>query len=460
MTGTAPILEPPQPKTKTTAKRKRRIAWGRFCYVAIVILVIAVAAFFGYTGATPAEALKFFRLGVDIVRAKAIDAPPFHGQQQVNIMLLGTDVSTDPSGEDCRTDSIKIVSADFAKSTLAILSVPRDTWVEIPGHGHSRINSAYPLGGKKEADRISMSKLVISRLLSDLYGQPVHLDKYIRLQTGGFDRIINAMGGVDVDVEKQMDYDDPSQLLSIHLKPGLQHLDGHAAEGYIRFRHDAEGDYTRMQRQDKFIRTLAGKLHSMDKMQMARLIGPVMGLMYTNINGSDMLALKELADKVGMSGIQTAQLPTVPTMKGAAAVVEVRDTAAAAQVISEILNGPRPTVTVLNGSGQTGVARTVSEQIDIKQYNVLAVGTTLQPVATTSVIASDRYKTAAINLATRLGVQTVATVGTVPTATFGKHAAPPPPTDITIVLGSNYTGVLQTAANDAAPAATPVADGK
>ncbi len=90
-----------------------------------------------------------------------------------------------------------------------------------------------------------------------------------------------------------------------------------------------------------------------------------MSLMYTDIRGTDMLALKELAGKVGISGIHTYELPTVPCMKGPASVVEVRDPAKAAQVIAEMLNGPRPTVTVLNGSGQAGVARTVSEKIDV-----------------------------------------------------------------------------------------------
>ena len=88
-----------------------------------------------------------------------------------------------------------------------------------------------------------------------------------------------------------------------------------------------------------------------------------------------------------MAGIQTCELPTVPCMKGPASVVEVRDPEKAAQVIAEVLNGPRPTVTVLNGSGQPGIARTVSEKIDATQFNVLATGTTRQPVVTTTVIA-------------------------------------------------------------------------
>ncbi len=445
MTGTAPIVEPPQRERAHPRKRSRRGFWRKLLFGVLLFLVIAFAAYLG-SGMTPAEAWRLFHFGVDIVGAKIHPVPPFKGQQHVNIMLLGVDVSNDPTGQDCRTDSIKIISADFAKSTLSVLSIPRDTWVEIPHHGHQRINGAYPAGGRLEADRVTMSKSVITKLLSDLYGQPVHIDRYMRLQTGGFDRIIDAMGGININVEKKMDYEDPSQLLYIHLKPGLQHLNGRDAEGYVRFRHDAEGDYTRMQRQDEFIRAMVAKMQTPEeKMRLPLLIGPVMHLMYTDINGADMLALKELADKVGMNGIHSAQLPTVPCYKGSASVVEVRDPDKAAQVIAETLNGPRPTVTILNGSGQVGLARTVSEQIDANQFDVQGLGTTTQPVAATAVITSERYKSEATTLADRVGVQNVTTATPIPEATFGKHTPAPPPSDITLVLGSNYTGAPQTA---------------
>ena len=451
MTDSAPI-EPLLKQPEMHRKRKRPGFWRRFLFGAALIFVIVLAAFFGYTGASPTNAWKCFVFGMDIFNAKVQSVmtgksvAPFQGKQHVNIMLLGVDVSTDPSGNDCRSDTIKFISADFAKSTIAVMSIPRDTWVEIPHHGHQRINSAYSLGGRSEASRVTSSKSVITTLLSDLYGQPIHIDRFIRIQTGGFDRIIDAMGGIDIEVEKQMDYEDPSQLLYIHLKPGLQHLNGRDAEGYVRFRHDKMGDFDRMKRQNKFICALLAKLHEPEmRARLPRLIDPIMSLMYTDIHGTDMLALKDLADKVGMSGIQTCELPTVACMKGAASVVEVRDTEQAAQVIGEMLNGPRPTVTVLNGSGQPGIGRTVSEKIDASQFNVLATGTTSQPIANTTVITEDRCKAAADALANCLGVQQVTTAVPIPVATFGKHVPPPPPANITVVIGSNYVVPAQTA---------------
>ena len=155
-------------KPDTQFKRKYRGIGRRILFGILLVFVIAIAAFFGYTGATPANALRFLGIATDIFNTKVTSVmtgksvPPFKGQQHVNILLLGVDVSTDPSGSDCRTDTIKFISADFAKSTISVMSIPRDTWVEIPQHGHQRINNAYPLGGRSEANRVASSKSVIS----------------------------------------------------------------------------------------------------------------------------------------------------------------------------------------------------------------------------------------------------------------------------------------------------------
>lgn len=441
MTGMTPVVDPPRRKPNTPRKRNRRGFWRRFLFLVVLLIVITTAAFMGWTGTSLADMLRVFSNGADIMASRITHAPAFAGQQHINILMLGADVSTDNSGE-CRTDTIKLISVDMAKSDLSILSIPRDTWVDIPEHGHSRINAAYQLGGRNDANRLAMAKSVISGTLGGFYGQPIHIDRYIRVQTGGFVRIVNALGGIDVNVEKQMDYEDPSQNLYIHLKPGVQHLDGTQAMGYVRFRHDFEGDYGRIRRQDQFLRTVADKLRNPnDKAQLARLLGPLLSMMKTDLSGSEILALKQVADKVGMSGIHSATLPTVPTTKGAASVVEVEDPDAAAQVISEVLNGPRPTVTVLNGSGQSGLARAVGEQIDTHTYNVVATGTTTQPVSSSTVIAAPLCKKEAESLATLLGVQQVTTQGAIPAASFGKKTPQPPPTEITVVLGSNYTPV-------------------
>ncbi len=323
----------PAPPRKTVPHERNR---GRKILLGMALCtVITITALFAYSRSTPAEAFKFLHFGTDIFKAKLQSTPPFQGQPHINLLLLGAD-------DDQHTDTMKLVSVDFTRSDVSVLSIPRDTWVAIPGHGYSRVNAAYTWGGKGEAKRIALAQTVVATLLADLSGQPVRIDHYICVHTDGLDRVIDAMGGIDITVEKQMDYDDKADQLFIHLRPGLQHLNGSQAEGYVRFRHDAEGDYGRIRRQDRFLQALVAKLGAPnERARLPRLIGPMMQMVSTDISGADFLALADLTHKVGMNGIRMAVLPTVPTHKSAAAVLEVRDTAKAALVINEVLNGPR-----------------------------------------------------------------------------------------------------------------------
>ena len=408
--------------------------------VLIVLLMLIVAAgaiFMSYTHTTPQEAQRLLHLAAGYVQDK--QKPPFHGRSHVNIMLLGTDVNFLDKGP-ARSDTIKIISVDLVKPSLAILSVPRDTWVEIPGHGQGKINGAYEHGGADEQSRIDMARSVIGGLLSDLSGEKIDIPYYVRIQTGGLVKIVDALGGVEVTVEKQMDYDDNYQNLYIHLKPGRQVLNGREAMGYVRFRHDAEGDYARMRRQDQFIRDLVAQVMKPEnKENLPRLLGPILSMMKTNLSINDLLALRHVVNVIGMRGIYSVQLPTVPSMKGKASVVEVQDPDAAAKVIHEVLHGPRATVQVLDGTGKNA-GRKIRERIDAETFNVIAVGTLATPVARTEVIAEPAFAKDAAPLATQFGTATVETTGTIPDANYGKHVPTPPPTAITVILGSDYTG--------------------
>ncbi|HEY3417070.1 MAG TPA: LCP family protein, partial [Armatimonadota bacterium] len=340
-----------------------------------------------------------------------------------------------------RTDTIKWVAVDLRKPSVSVMSIPRDTWVEVPGHGEGRINGAYELGGTREEDRVGLTEATITDLLNKLTGQTITFDYYLRIQTGGFVNIVEALGGVEVNVEKQMDYEDPSQELYIHLKPGMQLLNGDQAMGYVRFRHDAEGDYGRIRRQDQFLRALVAKMEKPEeRSRLPRLLGPIMGMLKTNIKKSDLLALKRIMGQVGFDGIYTVQLPTVPVYHGAASVVEVQDEEAAIQTINDMQNGPRPTVIVLNGSTRLGLANDVRESLDKTRYNVIALGKVREPVPTTQIFTSPEHRDAAGALVTQFGVGTVATAGaTPPPGEFGRRVTVPPTADITVVLGKDYS---------------------
>jgi LCP family protein required for cell wall assembly len=447
MTETLPVATPPSPPPDFTRKRRRRAFWRVFFTVLLLAIVGGFAVAHFYFGLNPLQAVKGAIGGVRVITRR--HAPPFGGREKVNILVLGVDVSYDNSGA-ARTDTIKFVSVDLKKPSISVLSIPRDTWVAIPGHRHGRINGAYQLGGRQVPDRLALAEQTVSGLLSELSGEEIAIDHYVRIQTDSFVKIIDALGGVEIDVEKEMNYEDPSQQLFIHLKPGLQRLSGYDAMCYARFRMDAEGDYGRIRRQDQMMQALAAELGTPDaQKKLIRNIGLLMSLIKTDVPEEDLLALKRIVDGIGMAGIHAATLPTVPIKKGRADVVEVQDVALAQQTMKEVLHGPRPTVVVLNGSGQVGLAGDVRDQVNAETFNVLAIGTTVEPAPESVILAAPACKQQALDLAASLGIELVDTKNPVPAADFGKKTTAPPPAQITVVLGSDYAQAMT--ANAQAP---------
>ncbi|HOF87260.1 MAG TPA: LCP family protein [Armatimonadota bacterium] len=433
------MTTPPPEMPDFRRKRRRRPIWRFFLALFLLALIGGFAFLYFRFGLNPLQAVKG-AVGIGRIMAQR-HAPPFDGRERVNILVLGMDVSFDNSA---RTDTIKFVSLDLQKPAISVLSIPRDTWVDIPGHRRGRINGAYQLGGLQVSERIALAKATVSGLLGELTGEEVPIDHFVRIQTDSFVKIIDAIGGVHLDVEKRMKYDDPSQNLHIDLQPGPQFLDGYNAMCYARFRMDADGDYGRIRRQDQLMQALVAEMNTPEaQRKLTRKMGLLMSLIRTDIPEEDLLAVKRIVDHVGMAGIHAATLPTVPTKKGRADVVEIEDFALAKQTVSEVLHGARPTVVVLNGSGLSGLAGEVRDQVDPGTYHVLAIGTTLRPAAESVVLATPGSAEEARALAASLGIARVDTEGPVPDANYGKHApAAPPAAEITVVLGGDYSRAL------------------
>ena len=172
--------------------------------------------------------------------------------KRINVLIMGID-DGDNEFKDApkRTDVMFLASFDPAKNDVAVLSLPRDTRVKIPGYqGLDKINHAYAYGGVK------LAKQTVANLLR----VPIHY--YVLLNWQGFIDIIDLIGGIDYYVEQDMDYEDPYADLKIHFEQGFQHLDGKKAGEYVRFRHDELGDIGRVQRQQRFLKALASELFS------------------------------------------------------------------------------------------------------------------------------------------------------------------------------------------------------
>lgn len=177
----------------------------------------------------------------------------FGSTERLNILVVGIDYNYDEKGilytKGARSDTIIVLSLSREAEYFNVVSIPRDTQVLISEDiGYDKINGAYSWGGIEQT----------RQTVSDFLGIPIH--HHVILKVSGAKDVVDALGGLPIDVEKNMDYDDNWGKLHIHLKKGPQVLDGEQAVGYARFRMDEEGDRGRIRRQQQVIRALGRKL--------------------------------------------------------------------------------------------------------------------------------------------------------------------------------------------------------
>lgn len=216
------------------------------------------------------------------------------------VLLLGVDRRADDVG---RSDTLMVTAVDLTKEKAALLSVPRDTRVEIEGHGYDKINHAYAFGGHR------LTQQTVEELLG------VKMDHYIIIDTKSFERIIDAIDGVDINVEKRMYYEDPwddNGGLVIDLYPGQQHMDGRKAIQYVRYR-DGEGDIGRIGRQQKFMKAVLAKLISPEILpHLPQLVKEAGSIMETDMSVPELLEFANLMKSVHDSGLAAQMVPGQP----------------------------------------------------------------------------------------------------------------------------------------------------
>ncbi len=170
---------------------------------------------------------------------------------------------------------------DPTTNKLTALSIPRDTRTEVEGRGVTKINTANVVGGP------ALSAKTTSELLND-----VTIDRYIRINVQGVEKLLDAFGGVTVYVPKDMKYQDDSQHLYINLKAGKQHLNGNQALQLLRYRHDENGDIGRIQRQQMVMRSLMEQTISPATIgRIPQILSVVQSHIDTNLSMEELMAL-------------------------------------------------------------------------------------------------------------------------------------------------------------------------
>lgn len=225
-----------------------------------------------------------------------------------NILVLGVDSNGKHSEpfEGTRSDTIMIVSIDGSKHSVNLLSIPRDSKIYLAGgKGVDKINAAHALGGAGLAVRTIENNLGID------------INNYIVVDFQGVREIVDAIGGVPINVNKRMRYTDRTAGLYVNLYPGYQVLDAESAEEYLRFRHDAMGDIGRIERQQEFFNAVLKKLNSGEVVFKTPKIMEIMNkYVKTDMNPFEVTKLINVAMKIKPENVKKGTLPGHPSEHG------------------------------------------------------------------------------------------------------------------------------------------------
>lgn len=252
----------------------------------------------------------------ETVTAKNLNLPEL--SRPVNILVLGIKViSSDLESKGIEykkqdvgyhhlvnsfeglSDSMLLLRFDPKREKLSVLSIPRDTRVYLEGYGVEKINRANEYGGP------ALTAAATSELLGG-----INIDRYVRVNVQGVEKLIDALGGVTVNVPKDMKYNDFSQHLYVDLKKGVQHLDGDKALQFLRFRYDNLGDIGRVQRQQMLMRSAVEQtLKPATVVRIPKILSVIQSHLDTNLTVRELMALSNFASKIDRSQVKMTMLP-------------------------------------------------------------------------------------------------------------------------------------------------------
>lgn len=313
----------PNETNETPKAPKNKKKWKWF-FISLSVILGAAAAFAIYWTVGVYNALDNFsdpeatKPPTEEAQETPVPIPEWEGTERVNILLLGGDARGVDEGQVARSDSILVASFDPVTKKAHLFSVLRDTYVSIEGHGKGRINTALALGEYPLA----------MQTVGDLLG--LDIQYYVYTDFEGFKQLIDTIGGIYFDVEKDMHYTDNADgnRYDIDLKQGYQLLDGDKALQYVRFRHDAMSDFTRTERQRNFLQAVSKELQSTwNIIRMKKILDSVQPYVKMNISVPDMLKLGQLGVKSHVAS--TTQIPPMELIAedrvGGASVIGIKD---------------------------------------------------------------------------------------------------------------------------------------
>lgn len=256
--------EQPLEEKRQTRHKKRKLRKKRLFFTLVILLLLGTGIY----------SYLQYQSGLNLAAKTKLPEAEFVADQShekiKNYLIIGVDSRGE---EESRSDTMMLLSWNQDTNDLKLVSFMRDIYADIPGYKSYKLNTAYYLGGVQ----------LLKETLNSMFDVPIH--HYALIDFKSFESLIDilAPNGIEIDVEKDM-----SAFIGVTLSKGKQRLNGQELLGYARFRHDAEGDFGRVERQQKVIDALKDELLSPSNMNnLPKFIGATQGYITTDLTTAD-----------------------------------------------------------------------------------------------------------------------------------------------------------------------------
>lgn len=415
---------------KRRRRRRRNVALGCLAVFFLMATALAVGILIYISGIND-------RLGSPLELDDAVtelleQAEPEERGEPFYMLIMGVD---NREGEvRARSDTLMVARIDPQEQSVSLVSIPRDTRVVIPGHGTNKINNANALGGPA----------LVIETVKDLTGLPI--SHYVGVDFNGFKELVDALGGVTVDVPQTIvdpkagDYDPAAYKIYA----GEQTLNGAQALTFVRSRNFPDGDLTRVENQQLFLRAILDEaLQIGNALRIKSIIDAAVNNVTTDMSVGELLKLANDMKGMDNAALQTATMPGVPQYVGGVSYVLMDEEAFAAMIERlktgeplEVVEGETQsarlpeqiTAEVRNGAGINGVAADGVRRLKRAGFNVAEPGNMNQFIYEETLIVHEDDQEAADLVQEVLGIGKV--VSSRGMYTFN--------TDVLVVIGTDW----------------------
>lgn len=291
-----------QRSKKSARYKKRKNPVKKFLLTVLCLVIIAGLTVVGY-GLFMTSRLNRSDSADTAAYVQQPAAAPTWGvisdKNVTNILLIGIDKNED--GSDGRSDTNMLLSIDNSTKAIHLVSFLRDTYLEIPTVGKTKLNAAFAHGGPA----------LTMQTLENNYR--INIDKYVSINSDNFETLIDKMGGLDINMDEAV-CGAMNRNMGSHLKPGVNHLDGRLALYYSRIR-EIDSDFGRTGRQREVVELMVHKLKTMNPVQVNKLVYDYLPYVKTNLSDAELIYLASIAGPVSNYPMKTMHVPNTDTYK-------------------------------------------------------------------------------------------------------------------------------------------------